>query len=219
MSQLRCKYCGNIFPSNDHLKAHEKRRHPLEPDVFEGLPFPGAIGYWVYREEYTGRKGFGVFQCPSCFRTWVSAHARKAKYKQGCKHCEERVLPYIMWYSKERSEKPQEKSTAPHDATRCEACQAGIFCTTSRESGTPPPAAPRRPPTVPTSISTASHPPPAAPSSAWSATNPWGSGTLHRPPAAPHPPPTVPTSTSTASHPLYQHRPTATTQLCSCIII
>ena len=131
MSRLKCKYCGNIFPSDDKLKAHEKRKHSLEPDVFARKPFPGAVGYWVYREEFRGKKGFGVYQCSSCSGTWVSAHAYKDTFKQGCRKCDVKMSPHIMWVSKERSEKSQEKSTAPHDAKRCEACEAGIFCTAS----------------------------------------------------------------------------------------
>jgi hypothetical protein len=125
-----CNYCEQNFKTDEALEAHEKNRHPLEPELFKGLPFKGAVGYWVHRDEFKGHKGFGMFQCSGCSRYWSSAHAYQQKYRQSCKRCEIAVQPSIMWVFTEEADgvesEGEGRDDAPHDAARCEACRAGV---------------------------------------------------------------------------------------------
>ena len=108
-----------------------------EPDVFEGTPFPGAEGYWVYRSDSKAQKGFGMFECNGCNRFWSSAHAYKTKYTQNCQGCRKSFQPYIMWHFTAQSKKEHQVNEGPpHDAANCSACQSGIFCTTARPVST-----------------------------------------------------------------------------------
>jgi hypothetical protein len=131
---VECDYCDECFCTEEALIAHEQHKHPIEPDLFQGVPFSGAVGHWVYRQDFQGRKGFGTFQCSKCFRYWSSAHAhRKDKWmKQSCQRCEVFVKPYIMWIFTEAPAPHKNENETPHDANRCEACLNGDFCTTRR---------------------------------------------------------------------------------------
>lgn len=47
---------------------------PLEPNLFQRVPFEGAVGYRDYRENAKPySKGFGMFQCYQGQRYWRSA--------------------------------------------------------------------------------------------------------------------------------------------------
>jgi hypothetical protein len=129
---VECDYCDKKFRNKKALEAHNQHKHPIEPDIFQGIPFTDAQGYWVLRQNFTNRKGFGMFQCSECFRYWSSAHAYKDKFRQKCQRCEIAVQPYIMWEFTEEPEPHDNDDASPHDALRCEACLAGEYCTTSR---------------------------------------------------------------------------------------
>jgi hypothetical protein len=130
-----CDYCDREFRSEESLENHTNAKHPFEPEVFEGVPFEGAEGEWVYRKEFKGRKGFGLFVCTSCSRHWMSAHARRDLYGQGCQSCEKKIFAYIMWQSYGHRDNDQEESdSTPHDASRCDACKAGNYCTAKSHS-------------------------------------------------------------------------------------
>jgi hypothetical protein len=91
-------------------------------------PFQGAVGAWVKRRDFEGRKSFGIFMCHRCKRkTWRSAYAMK-KFRQGCKKCNKQLLPKFMWENsatRENREKNMQKK-GPHDSRRCEACRLGV---------------------------------------------------------------------------------------------
>jgi hypothetical protein len=125
-----CDYCDREFRSEESLENHTNAKHPFEPEVFEGVPFEGAEGEWVYRDDFKGKKGFGLFVCTSCSRHWMSAHAHRDLYGQGCQSCEKKIFAYIMWQSYgHRKEKELVSDGPPHDASRCDACKAGDYCT------------------------------------------------------------------------------------------
>jgi hypothetical protein len=153
----RCEECGKTFKSLDSLRAlhqHQAAKHHLQsaakhhlqsaahrrfdPDTYQGVPFPGANGRWVYREDYRGKKGFGIFVCDSCHRHWISAHAYSNQFGQDCQACEINTFPYIMWQSptRDRDEliRDDEDDGPPHDSSRCDACKAGHYCTKPRGS-------------------------------------------------------------------------------------
>lgn len=98
-------------------------------------------GYWVEREQFTGRKSFGYFVCLQCEHkdrkrkakrknySWMSAHSFP-QYMQGCKHCETKTLPTYMWVNTESPKQLQHDATSsepskPHDRSRCDACKVG----------------------------------------------------------------------------------------------
>jgi hypothetical protein len=92
------------------------------------LPFPGAEGKWVVREQFPSadRKSFGYYVCP-CRKKWTSAHAQ-VEFKQSCKRCETWSFPNFMWVNSNttrRSDKDDLNRTKPHDHQRCEACATG----------------------------------------------------------------------------------------------
>ena len=73
-------------------------------------PFQGAVGAWVKRRDFEGRKSFGIFMCHRCKRkTWRSAYAMK-KFRQGCKKCNKQLLPKFMWEN-HQPQKVREKNT------------------------------------------------------------------------------------------------------------
>lgn len=87
-----------------------------------------TAGSWVNRDQFTGPKSFGFFQCSNCFKTWLSAHAFP-KYKQGCKSCELESLPVLLWKNEgidTRNRERFEDEDKPHDHVRCEACRQGV---------------------------------------------------------------------------------------------
>jgi len=96
----------------------EKLSHPVDDD-----------GEWVLRDDFTGRKSFGYFQC-NCAKEWQSAHAYK-EFNQDCQSCETGSLPLFMWrnftrragYHEEESER---SDLGHHDSERCGACRAGV---------------------------------------------------------------------------------------------
>ncbi len=82
-------------------------------------------------DDFEGIKSFGYFECPSCKKTWVSAHSYP-DYTQGCKRCDTEYYPKFMWENQERHYPRDEDKTVmeetdkPHDMERCEACRAGL---------------------------------------------------------------------------------------------
>jgi hypothetical protein len=146
-SSLSCEECGKTFKSQDSLHQHQAAKHHLQssahhrfdPDTYQGVPFPGAKGRWVYREDYRGNKGFGIFVCNSCPRHWISAHAYSNQFGQDCQACEIKTFPYIMWQSPPREDRDDllgddGDDGPPHDSSRCDACKAGYYCTKPRGS-------------------------------------------------------------------------------------
>ena len=102
-------------------------------------PFPAADGYWVSRDDFPGRKSFGLFRCAGkkCHKVWSSAHTLK-EFEQACQRCETYTLPHAMWYNNPTAEPRERKSgaddeSAAHDRARCRACAAGV-CTVDLES-------------------------------------------------------------------------------------
>jgi hypothetical protein len=128
-----CDDCDLDFDSEEALEQHRSSKHRYEPDVFDGVPFPGADGEWVYREDFEGRKGFGLFVCRSCSRSWMSAHAFRQKFGQDCKKCGLKSLfADIMWQSYSYGDHCQnnlDNDRPAHDAARCDACKSGYYCT------------------------------------------------------------------------------------------
>ena len=103
----------------------------LDPPI-ENLP-----GQWVPREDFTGQKSFGFFECPRCsYRSWFSAHSF-ANFRQGCQGCEKKHLPLYLWENDHRrchdEHKKESADSDPHDAKRCEACRHGV-CSGARAS-------------------------------------------------------------------------------------
>ena len=91
-------------------------------------------GRWVTKQEFTGLKSFGCFQCASrkCKNTWVSAHAYP-NYRQGCKRCGGNawVYPKYLWVNSTQRVCEQEESVKvvkPHRSDLCQACHRGV-CT------------------------------------------------------------------------------------------
>ena len=86
-------------------------------------------GYWTKASKFTGRKSFGAYKCERCHALWISAHAFK-QYTQDCKRCESAYLPKYMWVNSELNKQDKKvrelDRSKPHDAARCEACQAGV---------------------------------------------------------------------------------------------
>jgi hypothetical protein len=122
------------------------RHDRFDPTFYTGVPFEGAIGRWVLRENFvssrSGRpKGFGIFVCSSCSRHWTSAHAYRDKFGQDCQGCGAKTFPHIMWQFLSTAPKHRGENLVgpPHDASRCDACKAGCFCTTSRNISSPIP--------------------------------------------------------------------------------
>ena len=81
-ANIPCSECGRSFATQTGLKAHKKAKHQqhilssgstLSPEAFDApVDEPGR---WVERQDFHGRKSFGVFSCPSCTKVWMSAHA------------------------------------------------------------------------------------------------------------------------------------------------
>jgi hypothetical protein len=167
MARLGCAFCNRNFPSQHALRQHTEAKHSnnrisgatgrFEPEVCEMVPFPGARGRWVKKDDYQGRKGFGIFVCKSCSRFWISAHAFREKYAQECQGCDIRTFAYIMWQSSEDRVKDRdegvEASGSPHDASRCDACRDGNYCTKIPTSTLPRITTPSSTRTIPTPIS------------------------------------------------------------------
>ncbi len=84
-------------------------------------PAPGIKGTWVPRDEFVGRKSFGIFKC--C-RQWSSAHAFKA-YRQDCCRCNRSVYPVLLWHNTGPRTEVTVENLKPHHSSRCEACKAG----------------------------------------------------------------------------------------------
>lgn len=108
-----------------HKKVQGGQRSVLSIESIP--PFPDAVGVWVERDQFHGRKSFGWFQCIGCTKTWQSAHAFK-EYKQGCQKCEKYSLPTFLWENqaaKMGKDQQVAKTEAPHDRARCQACQYG----------------------------------------------------------------------------------------------
>jgi predicted RNA-binding protein YlqC (UPF0109 family) len=84
-------------------------------------PLPGIKGKWVRRDEFVGRKSFGIFKC--C-RQWSSAHAFKA-YRQDCCKCNRAVYPTFMWHNTGPHVEATGDNLRPHHSSRCEACKNG----------------------------------------------------------------------------------------------
>lgn len=121
-------------PDADAQRAGPPRAESQPPPPFEAME-----GYWVEREEFTGQKSFGLFQCEKkgkrgklpCTKRWKSAHAQK-DFGQGCQACNTFTKPWLMWHNTVQHEKREKKNPdderAAHDRARCEACARGV-CT------------------------------------------------------------------------------------------
>ena len=138
-----CNICRKGFGSKQAQKQHRRdahgasqrppsRRVVVEEKVEFDPPFAGAVGEWVEREEFTGRKSFGRFTCRRCRKGWLSAHAMPG-FRQGCKACEKKSMPSWMWMNDDNEEEArmgsderEEGAGRPHDQQRCEACRQGV---------------------------------------------------------------------------------------------
>ena len=104
---------------------------PITSEHDYAVPFPDAAGRWVARKDFPRNRktSFGMFECHRCSKTWSSAHAQPL-YHQGCKNCDDYVLPCCMWLNLnppgDTRESDDDDSRAPHDHERCEACRAGV---------------------------------------------------------------------------------------------
>ena len=136
--RVACLVCGKRFKSQRAADQHFRDAHPEDDSDSDSdsdststcddapyPPFPGAYGAWVLADAFVGRKGFGVFECSRCCKTWMSAHAQ-VRYRQGCRGCNTMLHPLLMWESWECRESTERGDTAkPHDRSRCEGCMAG----------------------------------------------------------------------------------------------
>lgn len=130
-----CSACNKRFKSDRALEQHFEAVHTeYEDDEEDSVESwrPNApvdsIGYWIHREEYTGRKSFGYFKCEICFKNWVSAHSFP-NFKQGCKKCNTEDYPIFLWQNmndKQRDDYERDETDKPHDQNRCEACRYGV---------------------------------------------------------------------------------------------
>lgn len=114
-------YC---YKKSQSGQARAKKPCEIKP------PFSCAEGYWIIRENFTGEKSFGYFECnrKRCKKKqWKSAHAFK-DMKQGCKLCNKESLPVYMWMNKRDFDREQAptRPKVPHDSKRCEACRKGV---------------------------------------------------------------------------------------------
>ena len=126
----KCPVCGKGFASKASRKQHTRDAHRAQPSLKHHdhePPFTGAAGYWMSRENYSGRKSFGWFCCPACSNRWSSAHAWR-DYRQGCRRCEEESHPCCLWMNTERHDSRfrHDDDDKPHDVERCEACRQGV---------------------------------------------------------------------------------------------
>eukprot|EP01118_Nematostelium_gracile_P006514 TRINITY_DN2093_c0_g1_i3.p1 TRINITY_DN2093_c0_g1~~TRINITY_DN2093_c0_g1_i3.p1 ORF type:complete len:183 (-),score=25.82 TRINITY_DN2093_c0_g1_i3:69-617(-) len=105
-------------------------RKPSSSRSFQPDPPVDSPGEWISREEFLSttrqKKSFGWFKC-TCGKSWVSAHAQPV-YKQGCKGCERKRLPDLLWRNDSHEPRPSKDNRleSPHDEDRCEACRAGV---------------------------------------------------------------------------------------------
>jgi hypothetical protein len=129
MTVVECDRCSRSFRTNHALQQHTAAVHFSEEAIdFKDMPFPGAEGYWVLREDFPKNKSFGRFRC-NCGRHWLSAHAYKEKYAQNCQSCYKRVQAYLMFVSTTKFDPSEKPESSPHDAVNCEACRSGHYCT------------------------------------------------------------------------------------------
>jgi hypothetical protein len=96
-------------------------------------PFDNAVGRWVLRGDFPGKKSFGWFECPSCSdRAWSSAHSQTV-YKQACKDCRTECFPCCLWVNDTKKAKLGGPSNPtklkPHRADLCMACKDGMCST------------------------------------------------------------------------------------------
>jgi len=131
--------------NNDVEDLYIKLQNNLDDDIqqlrydattFEP-PYPDAVGVWVLRNEFEGKKSFGYYECYKCSRKniqfwWISAHAHK-KFRQICKKCNCKLYPLYLWENPlymwknmlPRKHNNSGKNDAPHMSQLCEACKAG----------------------------------------------------------------------------------------------
>jgi len=129
----QCNDCGREFGSSEALEQHTNAVHSRKIQrkrslQIESLPLLKDIeGYWVERSEYKEAKSFGWFECRGCWKKWISAHAFKNKYQQGCQSCEEKWPPKFLWVNTgyRSDDEARGDDDAPHDRNRCDACKAG----------------------------------------------------------------------------------------------
>jgi len=133
-----CNFCDRVFNVSNYASSeiawracdqHEESAHQ-EEEEFVPEPPVDTPGSWVTLEEFKQLKqgkSFGYFTC-KCGKFWVSAHAQ-VKYKQGCKSCEKKSLPVLLWINygsrRENLSDKLQPPQSPHDTIRCEACKAG----------------------------------------------------------------------------------------------
>jgi hypothetical protein len=155
-----CSYCEIKFWTQATLKHHIYYEHSITigltrrelEDIISviALVLDSPVdsgGFWLllalFQAELSSRnptmnsfKSFGCFECPNCSNKWTSAHAF-TDFKQGCKRCETKTLPKVMWLNTEKStrEKEPQADSKPHYANRCEACKFGICKTVNRAGG------------------------------------------------------------------------------------
>lgn len=156
-SSCSCRLCGEQFFTRKAMKTHVKFVHgpkqlsqqaptavvrqPQQPlptapaarkQHWHPSPFPGAVGQWMRRNDFKGKKSFGYFKCQQCSNQWLSAHAMQHS-RQACKSCPTLfVLPCCMWLNTDLKEKgcvrEEPDDCAPHRTDLCEACLTGISC-------------------------------------------------------------------------------------------
>ena len=120
-----------VAPARHARAAHHESRSTLTVDVLK--PPVDAEGEWVPRDEFSGKKSFGAFQCSrragGCQEFWVSAHAQP-KYTQACRSCGDKCFPAFLWQNKHKYTDKDDKegirdNNKPHLARLCEACRHG----------------------------------------------------------------------------------------------
>lgn len=115
------------------LRSTEESASALRrPASYHGKwPPPSPLdvpGHWVLRGDFPGKKSFGFFVCDACGKWWLSAHAFR-RWEQGCKSCEHKSLPYLLWWNEQpRGVGPAHRdlNDRPHDQARCQACSMGV---------------------------------------------------------------------------------------------
>ena len=117
-------HCGRKFKTRRALQQHQRDTGHGDT-VPKRPPFEDAVGKWVARKEFIGRKSFGIFRCPC--QEWLSAHAFK-HYRQECKACGSNEYATFMWVNSETtvSDGRHEPTDKPHLRHLCEACKQGV---------------------------------------------------------------------------------------------
>lgn len=99
-------------------------RVSLKDDDKPAPPNKDAIGYWVTRDKFRGRKSYGHFRCKRK-HTWLSAHSYPDDW-QACKRCESKVCPTYLWVNSDNNSSRVKRNEGgkPHDMERCGRCRS-----------------------------------------------------------------------------------------------